>query len=110
MVCQQCNIILYSDDTVIFTHGENDEDVANKLTDVLAKIISWLNQCYRKINASKTASMLFSKGHSADIKQDIFILGERLQVVSGYKYLRVHLESCLGFKTHIKNVCEKGQI
>ncbi len=39
-VCQQCNFILYADDTVIFTNGKNAEEVANKLTDVLAKIIS----------------------------------------------------------------------
>ncbi len=59
-----------SDDTVIFMHGKNAEEVANKLTDVLAKIISWLNQCYLTLNVSKSACMFFSKGHSVDIKQD----------------------------------------
>ncbi len=66
MVCQQCNIKMYADDTVIFTHGKNAEEVANKLTDVLAKIISLLNQCHLKLNVSKTACMFFSKGHSVD--------------------------------------------
>ncbi len=36
MACQQCNITMYADNTVIFTHGKNAEEVANKLTDVLA--------------------------------------------------------------------------
>ncbi len=64
MVCQQCNIIMYADDTVIFMYGKNAEEVANKLTDVLAKIISCLNQCYLKLNVLKTACMFFSKWHS----------------------------------------------
>ncbi len=77
-VCQQCNIILYADDTVIFTNGKNAEEVANKLTDVLAKIISWLNQCYLKLNLSKTVYMLFPEGNSFAIKQDIYIFGREI--------------------------------
>ncbi len=71
MVCQQCNIIMYADDTVIFMHDKNAEEVVNK-TDVLVKVISWLSQCYLKLNLTKTACMFFSKGHSVDIKQGIF--------------------------------------
>lgn len=76
MVRQRCNL-LYSDYTFIFAHGENVKAAANKLTDVLSYIISWLIRSYLKSNAPKTTCMFFSKGHSADIKQDIFISGER---------------------------------
>lgn len=31
-VCGQCDIIMYADDTVIFTHGKTAEEVAMKLT------------------------------------------------------------------------------
>ncbi len=40
----------------------------------------------------------------------IFISGERLQVVSEYKYLGVHLASFLGFKNAYKKVCKKVQL
>ncbi len=65
--------LMYADETVIFTHGKNAEEVANKLTDVLAKVISWLNQCYLKLNVPKTSCMFFSIEHRVDIKQNIFI-------------------------------------
>ncbi len=67
---------MYADNTVIFIHGKNAEEVANKLTDVLATIISCLNQCHLKLNVSKTACMLFFKGHSVDIK-GILLFQER---------------------------------
>ncbi len=59
MVCQQCNIIMYADDTVMFAHDKNAEEVANKLTDVLAKIIFCLNQCYLKLNVKNNVYVLF---------------------------------------------------
>lgn len=42
--CEQCNILMYADDTVIFTHDKNAEEVAKKLTDFMVKVTSWLNQ------------------------------------------------------------------
>lgn len=91
-VCGQCDILMYADDTVIFTHGKTAEEVAMKLTDVMLKVTSWLNQCCLQLNVSKTVYMFFSKGHSVDVEQDILISGKRLQVVSEYKYLGVHID------------------
>ncbi len=54
----------------LYIGGKNVEVVAHKLTDVLEKIISWLNQCHLKLNVSKTVSQsvgvpsLATRGHS----------------------------------------------
>ncbi len=50
---------MYADDTVMFAHDKNAEEVANKLTDVLAKIIFCLNQCYLKWNVKNSVYVLF---------------------------------------------------
>jgi len=105
--CENCDILMYADDTVIFTHGKTATEVAIKLTDVLVKVTSWLNQCCLQLNVSKTVCMFFSKGSHIDAEQDISISGHRLKVVSEYKYLGLHLDSNLTFKTHIKRVCNK---
>ena len=51
--------------------------------------------------------MFFSKRHSIVTEQDVFFSGRRLQVVSEYKYLGVHIDTNLSFKTHIRKVCNK---
>lgn len=106
-VCENCDILMYADDTVIFTHGKTAAEVAIKLTDVLVKVTSWLNHCCLQLNVSKTVCMFLSKSSRIDTEQDITISGHRLKVVSEYKYLGLHLDSHLAFKTHIKRVCNK---
>lgn len=79
--------------TVIFTHSKTVGEVTNKLTDVMVKDTAWLNQCCVKW----LVCFFFSKGYSVDVKQNIFISAERLQVVSECKCLWVHLDFNLGF-------------
>ncbi len=62
-----------------------------------------------EIKSVKTACMFFSKGHSVDVKQDIFISGERLQVVLEYKYLGVHWTHVLVLKRILKKSMQKGK-
>ena len=106
-VCGECDVLMYADDTVVFTHGKTAEEAATKVTDVLENITSWLNNNCLQPNISKTVFMFFSKGHSIITEQDAFFSGRRLQVVSEYKYLGVHIDTNLNFKTHIKKVCNK---
>jgi len=66
--CEQCDILMYADDTVIFTHCKNAEEIAKKLTDVMVKVTSWLNQNSLRLNVAKTVCMFLSKGHRSDKK------------------------------------------
>lgn len=42
--------------------------------------------------------------NSSSVEPDVFVSGERLQVVSEYKHLGVLIDSKLSFKAQVKNV------
>ena len=97
---------MYADDTVILAYGKSTEEVASKLTEALSLIANWLELSCLQLNISKTVAMFFSKNNKI-IKPEILISGERLQVVTEYKYLGLHVDSNLNFKTHIKKVSNR---
>lgn len=107
-ICDQCETLLYADDTVIFTSGKNADEVAVKLTQAMSKITSWLNHCCLQLNVSKTVGMFFSKNHLYP-QSDIFISGQRLDVVTKFKYLGLHIDSHFSFADHVKAIRKKIQ-
>ncbi len=56
------------------------------------------------LNINKTECMFFSKRSSIVQQADVFIEGEKLMVVSDFKYLGIILDSNLTFKKHVKKV------
>ncbi len=106
-VCPDTNIQMYADNTVIYVHGSSMTQVADKLTNSMAHVTAWLKQCCLQLNVSKTVCMFFTKKNSPSVEPDIFVSGERLQVVSEYKYLGVLVDSKLSFKAQVKKVCNR---
>lgn len=51
--------------------------------------------------------MFFSKSNIANNKADIFVMGEKIKVVSEFKYLGILIDSRLTFKSQIKKVCKQ---
>ncbi len=49
--------------------------------------------------------MFITKTKSLSVVPDVFVSGERLQVVSEYKYLSVLIDSKLSFKAQVKKFC-----
>ncbi len=109
-VCPNTNIQMYADDTVIYIHGSSVSQVANELTESLVHVAAWLEQCCLQLNISKTVCMFITKTKNLSVVPDVFVSGERLQVVSEYKYLGVLIDSKLSFKAQVKKVCNPGQI
>lgn len=60
-VCHGCEIIMYSDDTVIFIKGSNHSEAAAQLSKVTINGTKWLNNCHLQLNTSKTGAMFFVK-------------------------------------------------
>jgi len=106
-VCPDDYIQMYADDTVIYTHGKNIKQVSEKLTQSMAHVAEWLNQSCLKLNVNKTVSMYFSKSNIANNQADIFVMGEKIKVVSEFKYLGILIDSKLTFKSQIKQVCNR---
>ena len=42
-VCNDADLIMYADDTVLYTHRQNATEVAMKLTKEMQKVTEWLN-------------------------------------------------------------------
>lgn len=106
-VCSNVSIQMYADDTVIYTHGKNPTQVADKLSQSLAHVTEWLHQSCLKLNINKTVSMFFTRSNIKNSTADIYMAGEKLQVVSEYKYLGITIDSNLTFKTQVNKVCNK---
>lgn len=107
-VCPDVSVQLYADDTVVYVHGKNISQVAEKLTKSMDNITAWLKQSCLQLNTSKTVAMFFTKSNkNFSVEPNIFISGERLQIVLEYKYLGVLIDSKLSFTSHVKRVCNR---
>lgn len=106
-VCSDVDIIMYADDTVIFTFGENELEVADKLSKEMQKVVEWLQTSCLTLNVEKTVSMFFSNKRKLHLTQQIQVNGQIIKNVKETKYLGLTLDSNLGFKSHIKKLGNK---
>ena len=106
-VCPEAEIQMYADDTVVYVHSNTKAQVAAKLTNIMVKVTEWLNQCCLELNVSKTMGMFFTKINSKILDPDIFVAGEKLQIVPKLKYLGIILDSTLSFRSHIKLISRR---
>ena len=88
-----------------FIHCRSKADVVDKLTRSMAQVTTWLRECCLQLNVSKTVSMFFCKTNKPTSDHHIIVAGEKLQVVSEFKYLGVLIDSNLSFKAHDKKTC-----
>ncbi len=104
-VCKGIDIIMYADDVVIYVHGRDKEQVAIKLSLVMDKISNWLKSSCLTLNIEKTVGMYFVKSNKVKDMSNIYVNGQKINIVTEIKYLGVHLDQTLSFKKHIKRMC-----
>ncbi len=73
----------------------------------MVNVSAWLKENCLQLNVSKTVCMFFSKSNSIIKEPDVYVSGERLQVVPQYKYLGILIDSKLTFKAQVKKVCKQ---
>ena len=88
---------MYADDTVLYVHAKSKQQAASKLTEALVHVSDWLKRSRLHLNINKTVCMFFSQKSSAQ-QANVFIEGQKLLVVSDFKYLGIILDSNLTFK------------
>lgn len=71
------------------------------------RVTTWLQECCLQLNVTKTVGMYFSKTNKVSHNPDIYVAGQKLEIVTQYKYLGLVIDSQLSFKAHIKNVCKR---
>ncbi len=102
--CEGIQVQMYADDTVIFTHARTTELAAEKLSVAMERITQWLEQSCLTLNTGKTKGMFFSKMKACSSNADIFINGEKIEIVTEFNYLGLTLDSNLSFKKHVKKL------
>lgn len=103
-VCDNVKIQMYADDTIIYTHGKNMTEVADKLTAAMGNVADWLKKSCLTLNLDKTAAMFFTIKSKNVSNPIITVNGDAISNVSEFKYLGRTLDSSLSFKKHVKKM------
>ncbi len=90
--------------TQFYVHATNKQQAVNIQTEVLVHVSDWLSNSYLHFNTSKTVCIYFSQNPTVIPHPDVFVKGEKLKVVSDFKYLGVILDFQLTFQKHAKKV------
>lgn len=102
-----CTAKLFADDTLIYVVADSIEEAKQKINDDLCTLYDKLCQYKLKLNISKTKVMLITNKTCDTSNLDIFMGGNKLDIVNEIKYLGVILDDKLNFDKNISHVCRK---
>ena len=93
---------MYADDTIIYTSGDNLDEVQANLQHDLDSISNWLAVNRLSLNVAKTKCTVFSTRYYRGRRElMLYVNNEGVEQVSTYKYLGIHLDEHLSFSDHI---------
>lgn len=102
-IIEKCEIILYADDTLIYTEAISEEQCKENMKYDVNKINNWLKMNKLKLNEKKTKVMEINM-----TSNDIFkINNEIIEKVENIKYLGFVIDKNLKLRDHIDYVCKK---
>ena len=100
-------VLIYADDTVIFTASRNPSDLETKINACLENIHCFCNTNRLKINISKTKFIHFRPQKSLTCTISVSLDAAFLDEVSTYKYLGFFIEQDLQMTENCNRVCTK---
>ena len=100
-------IRLYADDTFLCLQHEDIKVLEREVNLELKKVYQWLVSNRLTLNISKSKYMLVSKRKNALGEFTIKINNTALEKCETYKYLGVHFDKNLNWKSHIEYISEK---
>ena len=110
--CDTCKMIMYADDTVLYTSSKTMSEGYTNLEANLHSIIDWCNTNKLTLNVGKTKHMLIS----SNLKDDLVVANnlqynnKKIEVVSEYNYLGIELDNKLTLENHINKSVSKANI
>lgn len=96
-IVDKCEIVLYADDTLIFSEGDSDNQCYDKLNQDMKNVNEWLKMNKLKLNESKTKIMEINTNSNIIFK----VNNEKIEKVNQIKYLGFVIDKNLNFKNHI---------
>jgi len=109
-VLENCKILMYADDTVLFVSAKSIVDIEKLLTEDFVRVTEWLesNELIINMNKGKTECMLFGTRQRLNGKElNIEHKNKIISKTERYKYLGVHLDSSVTLDEHLKRTFKK---
>ena len=92
LILKHCRLILYADDSILHVEARTIEEATTKLNEDLHAVANYCTENKLVINTKKSKVMVFHKAKNiADT--NVLLNGERLEVVSDFKYLGYHIDN-----------------
>ena len=109
---EKCQIILYADDTVLFTSDINSVIIESNLNSDLVKISSWFNQNNLVINLKEGKTEYVIYGTTSKLSKldeiSINIQGKPVHRTTKYEYLGVIMDKHLNYTSHLDRMYKRA--
>lgn len=96
-------IVMFADDVSVFFKFDRKDtpDLSATISDTIKIIIKWLKNIKLNTNISKTCILHFRNYNTPDLDLNITIDGKKIETVKSAKFLGIHFDDHLNWKTHI---------
>ena len=99
-------IIMYADDTLLLSTGTTLAECIKNGQNVLDTLVTWCDLNKLTINVKKKKSMLI-KSNAENVNLNLYIHDTKLDFVSRFEHLGIHIDKTLGMNNHIDSVYRK---
>ncbi len=108
LVSNNAIIKLFADDTSIFVNAKTSRELKLMASEVLCKVDEWMKMNKLTLNYSKTEFMFCNSSRTRQNEPFSLHIGNHaISQVKSVKYLGVHIDEMLTWKTHISNLEKK---
>lgn len=107
LVENQCDIVLFADDTSLIFKVNRQEEDQSHINETLKEVLKWFTANNLLLNASKTKCIKFSLPNVRQVNTIISVNGERLNLVDETVFLGLTLDRNLQWSPHISNLADK---
>ena len=105
-----CETIMFADDTVVYTVGNNQKEIEEKISKDILSIHEYLrnNDLILNNKKGKTKAMLFGTKKLANCDElNICYNGVKINNTTKYKYLGINVDNCVSLNDHFESTYKK---
>ncbi|GFU22890.1 probable RNA-directed DNA polymerase from transposon X-element [Trichonephila clavipes] len=103
------HLAMFADDTAVISQNKRFSVVISNLQHYISSLELWLNDCKIKVNASKSACLMFTRRSRLPVGlTPVTIFGQPVPWVNVVRYLGLFLDAKLTFAYHIEQTRRKA--